>query len=272
MISNKNDRGQSGVARRQALGYLAAGLGCATCAALFRPSSAAAAAAQGEPPHWGYEGAIGPDRWGSLSNQYGLCSSGIEQTPIDLANGMAAQIGGLTPRFGSTAVTILNNGHTIQVNCDPGSATNIRGTDFSLLQFHFHHPSEHTIAGRRYELEVHFVHRSAAGKLAVLGVMFVPGAAHPVLQTVWDVMPAQERPAAPTGRTINMAAFLPAERSYFRYQGSLTTPPCSEDVLWTVFKNSISCSTAQIAQFSRLFANNARPLQPLNRRFLLESS
>lgn len=248
---------------------------CAACAAMTAGGSAARAAAPGaaqHAPHWSYEGAGSPDKWGQLQADFRVCSLGMEQTPVDLNGTVRAEVGAVAPSYRDMPLVVLNNGHTIQVNCAPGSHTMINGKRYDLLQFHFHHPSEHLLAGKRFDLELHFVHKAADGELAVLGVFIRPGAANQALEPIWAAMPTKEGPAREAGTPIAPAALLPASLSCFRYAGSLTTPPCSEGVVWTVFKDSIEASTAQIRQFAQLFPINARPVQPLHRRFLLESN
>ena len=223
-------------------------------------------------PHWSYEGHAAPAKWGELSPDFKTCSLGVEQTPIDLRSGIRARSGTVDIRYPKIPLTILNNGHTIQVNTPPGGRLAINGTDYDLVQFHFHHPSEHLLAGKVLAMELHFVHKAANGALAVVGVFIQPGMANKALGPIWAAMPAKETPAqGVSGMVVDPAGLLPKERGYFRYMGSLTTPPCSEGLTWTVFRSPIQASPEQIRQFGALFANNARPIQPINRRFLLES-
>ncbi|WP_374370979.1 carbonic anhydrase [Dongia sp.] len=262
----------SGFSRRRVLQSLAiSGALCPICTALIGSPALAQSAGAHAGPHWTYEGEGGPDQWGELSPEFKVCSLGFEQTPIDIQGAIRAQLSGVSPMFQPLPLKILHNGHTIQVNCAPGSVTYIDGQRFDLLQFHFHHPSEHLLSGQSFDLEVHFVHKSSAGQLAVLGVFFKSGAENPGLAPIWAAMPQEETPETDTGVTISPADLLPVERGFFRYQGSLTTPPCSEGVLWTVFKQPIEASPGQIEQFAKLFPTNARPVQGMNRRFLLES-
>jgi carbonic anhydrase len=170
------------------------------------------------------------------------------------------------------ALRIINNGHTIQVNADPGLGCTIGGTRYELLQFHFHHPSEHLLAGKPFDLECHFVHRSRAGNLAVVGTFIRPGARNGMLQTVFDAMPSKEGPEVRAAGSVDPVALMPKPSAYFRYMGSLTTPPCTEGIIWTVFKDPVEASPEQIRQFASLFANNARPVQRLNRRFLINAN
>lgn len=157
------------------------------------------------------------------------------------------------------------------MNAEGGGFSMIEGSRYDLLQFHFHHPSEHLLSGRSFDLECHFVHKSAAGGLAVLGVFIRPGLTNPVLEPIWAAMPMEGGKDAAVGSPVDLAGLLPFERDFFRYMGSLTTPPCSEGLTWTVFKTPIEASVAQIQQFAALFPMNARPVQARHRRFLLES-
>ena len=221
-------------------------------------------------PHWAYEGEAA--NWGELTPAFQVCQLGLEQSPIDLADAIAAEPGGLDIAYQPMKLRIINNGHTIQVNAAPGSSCMIRGTRYQLQQFHFHHPSEHLLAGKPFDLECHFVHRSAAGDLAVIGVFIRPGETNRALEPIWSAMPRQEGPEHDAGTAIDPGTLLPAAHGYFRYMGSLTTPPCTQGIVWTLLQQSIEASPAQIRQFAALYAMNARPIQGRNRRFLLWSS
>ncbi|WP_114392312.1 carbonic anhydrase [Oleisolibacter albus] len=231
----------------------------------------AAAAAEPAHTHWGYEGAAGPADWGHLSPDFAACEGGKAQSPVDIAKTIPAKLGPVAVSYQGGAVEVVNNGHTIQANPKATSSIEVEGKRYDLLQFHFHHPSEHAVNGKRAPMELHLVHKNQeTGDLVVLGVMIVPGAANPALDAVWTVMPDKEG-TAKSPATVDPAQLLPAGRDYFRYEGSLTTPPCSEVVHWVTFKQPITASDAQINRFAALFKDNARPLQPLNRRFVLES-
>ncbi len=210
--------------------------------------------------------------WGKLSPDFKTCAIGTQQSPIDLVNGVTARLGDdLEVSYRPIPLRIINNGHTIQVNAEPGCTCKIAGTRYDLLQFHFHHPSEHLIAAKAFDLECHFVHRSAAGDLAVLGVLLRSGQANAALQPIWNAMPHQEGPERVSGARIDPAALLPEVNAHYRYMGSLTTPPCSEGITWTIYRDAIEASPEQIGQFAALFANNARPAQAPNRRYLLQT-
>jgi carbonic anhydrase len=245
---------------------------CPICAAASDARVEAPGAATATPPHWSYEGAGAPGSWGRLSPEFRVCDLGLEQTPIDIAGGIRAELGAIDVTFAPSRVGVINNGHTIQANCPAGSgALRVGGAEFQLVQFHFHHPSEHLLAGKRFDLECHFVHRSAEGALAVLGVLLRPGGANAALDPVWAARPCAPGPERAVDRAVDLAGLLPRERGYFRYAGSLTTPPCSEGVTWTVLKQPVEVSPEQIQRFAALFPDNARPIQGRHRRFLLES-
>ena len=234
---------------------------------------AAAAAVLSTPAHaqhWGYAGEAGPDNWSKLDPKFVLCAIGRNQSPIDLAGLVEADLSPLAFDYRSGASEIVNNGHTVQVNFAPGSSLKVSGRTFELKQFHFHAPSENRIAGKQYPLEAHLVHADTDGNLAVVAVMFDSGTANRVLAKLWPSMPAKDAKAQlPPGT--NAASLLPSNRDYYRFNGSLTTPPCSEGVWWLVMKHSASVSKAQVDAFAKTigFANN-RPLQAVNARVVLK--
>jgi carbonic anhydrase len=223
-----------------------------------------------EGAHFDYEGESGPTHWGGLAPGWSLCESGIQQSPIDIpASAQPAVASDLTVNYEPGALTILNNGHTVQVNYPDGSGIVLGGSKYSLLQFHFHAHSEHSIAGHRAPLELHLVHRNADNALAVIGVMIEEGPENAALEGVFSHMPAKSGPAETHADTmIDASAFLPGQLSMWRYEGSLTTPPCSESVKWHVLAGPITASAAQIAKFTRLYSADARPSQPLGARTL----
>jgi carbonic anhydrase len=251
--------------RRSILGFAVSMMACPLCAIPIAKAEEGA-------PHWGYEGETGPARWSELSADFKSCSLGLEQTPIDLRDAVKSQAGSIEISYQAMPLTILNNGHTIQVITPPASKITIDGTPYRLLQYHFHHPSEHLLAGKGFDMELHFVHKSASGALTVVGVFIKPGASNGALAPIWSVMPSHESSSVTIeSMSVNPAKLLPADREYFRYMGSLTTPPCSEGLTWTVFRSPIEASPEQIRNFAALFPLNARPVQQLNRRVLLAS-
>lgn len=224
--------------------------------------------------HWSYEGAGAPENWGKLQKDFSQCRLGKTQSPIDIrtadvakSQGKAAAGAPLGLAYQSTNLKMLDNGHTIQVNVDGGSVLRIDGQTYELKQFHFHRPSEEKIDGKSFELVAHFVHRSAEGKLAVVAVLFKEGAENPTLQTLWDHIPGQQNlEVAVPGLSFNPVALLPTQRGYYNFQGSLTTPPCSEGVNWFVLTTPVEASRVQIARFGAIYPQNARPVQPQHGR------
>jgi carbonic anhydrase len=224
-------------------------------------------------PHWGYEGEAGPAAWGNLNPEYTLCSTGTSQSPIDITSATSQDLTDISFNYQPTNLNILNNGHTIQVNYDAGSFIELDGVPYELKQFHFHTPSEHTLNGEPFAMEMHLVHQSTDGTLAVVGVMIRQGQEHPAFQPVWANLPLEEGPEQKVSQQLNINDLLPAERLTYRYSGSLTTPPCSEGVNWLVLTAPIEMSEAQLAAFKSIFKLNNRPIQPLNeRQLLLDSS
>lgn len=222
---------------------------------------------------WGYVGEGSPEQWGELSSAYAACRTGSQQSPVDLQGAIGADLGTVEISYQPIPLSILNTGRTIQVNAPAGNSINLDGENFDLLQFHFHDPSEHTVEGRSYPMELHFVHANAKGELAVLGVFLEEGEENISLDPVWKAMPIQKTEAQTiSGSQVDITKLLSNDRSVFRYFGSLTTPPCSEIVKWVVFQEPIQISAAQVAKFKEIFPFNARPVQPLERRFILQSN
>lgn len=226
--------------------------------------------AQEEPVHWTYEGEEGPEHWGEINEDYALCGAGKTQSPINISSAYSTDIIDISFDYSESALNILNNGHTIQVNYDAGSSITYNGVTYDLLQFHFHHPSEHTVEGVATPLEVHFVHRDADGNLAVVGVMLAEGEAdNAAFAAVFASLPAEKSEVETLDATISAADMLPQTATYFTYSGSLTTPPCSEGVRWLVMQEPVTLGAAQIEAFSTIFELNARPVQSLNARDIL---
>lgn len=227
-----------------------------------------------EGPKWGYSGAEGPANWGALDPQYSLCSTGKEQSPVDIPANAAVNPADITFKYAPSGLTVLNNGHTIQANYDPGSAIIVGGKTYNLLQFHFHAKSEHTLNGQPTDMEIHFVHQAADKQLAVVGVMLKRGAENRAYAPVMVSIPTQPGDPKPVaGVTVNAADMLPPDHAYYRYNGSLTTPPCSEGMQWLVMTTPVQLSDAQMAAYEKVFPNTARPVQALlGRVFLLTSA
>ena len=222
--------------------------------------------------HWSYEGATGPAKWGGLDPGNAVCGLGSQQSPLDIGTTVKAQLSPLQISWAKQGDTIVNNGHTIQVNFAPGS-TLTRGTEkYSLVQFHFHRPSEHLVGGKSFAMEVHFVHRNDAGTLAVVGVLVTTGGRNAVFSKLTATMPTVENTQAKADADIDPNGLLPMQRAYYYYEGSLTTPPCSETVNWLLLTDPIQVADADVASFAKLYPMNARPVQKSNRRFILQSS
>ena len=235
-----------------------------------RPSSARAAAAHAA-IHWGYEGAGAPENWGRLSPEYTLCGTGQRQSPIDIRDGIRVDLEPIQFDYRPSRFRVIDNGHTVQVSLAGGSLS-LLGKSYQLIQFHFHRPSEEMVDGKAFDMVAHLVHRSDDGKLAVLAVLLERGDENPFIQTVWNNLPLEKNmEVAPPSLTLDPLQLLPENRNYYTYMGSLTTPPCSEDVLWLVLKQPQSISAEQLAIFARLYKNNARPVQPGSGRLIKES-
>lgn len=222
--------------------------------------------------HWDYEGQAGPEHWGELTPEFRTCQLGLEQTPIDLTGSVKGSLTSVDLRYQPTKFRVKNNGHTIQADADDGSFVTIDNQRFSLKQFHFHHRSEHLVEGKSLDMELHFVNVSAEKSIAVVGVFIKAGAPNAALQKVLDLMPTSAEGEARDLAQFDPTELIPRARSFYRYMGSLTTPPCSEGLTWTIFREPIDASVDQIRAFAALFPNNARPVQRRNRRFIIETS
>jgi len=215
--------------------------------------------------HWDYEGEMGPEHWGK---EFPTCGKGKSQAPLNIKGPFEKVRFNVVPDYKPGPLKIINNGHTIQVNVVPGSKLRIDGKAFDLLQFHFHRPSEEHINGKPSAMVIHFVHKNDAGELAVLGVLLQEGNENPGIKTLWSYAPPKEGPeVAPDNVAFNPNNLLPREMEFFHYDGSLTTPPCTEKVKFFILKSQVNISKDQITQFP--FKMNARPIQALNDRKIL---
>lgn len=224
--------------------------------------------------HWAYTGSDGPSHWGELSPDYNLCNTGKDQSPVDLQPVRLMKADWLLPLQVSlkpTKLAIVNNGHTIQVNYDKGSKFSFDRTEYELKQFHFHAPSEHTFDGVAADMETHLVFSTPGKRLAVIGILMVVGAENPFFAKFWDSLPAKENEAITRELDLNVGDLLPTNRDYFHYDGSLTTPPCSEGVKWIVLRQSVTISASQVNRFKAIFPVTSRPTQPLGERIVKES-
>lgn len=222
--------------------------------------------------HWSYEGEGGPGNWANLDQKNVACATGKRQSPIDIGDGIRVDLEGIKFDYRPTQFRIEDNGHTIQVNVADGSSISVMGRRYELKQFHFHRPSEERVNGRRFDMVVHLVHKDDDGNLAVVAVLLEKGdAEHPLIQTLWNNMPLEPGMSLSPSTPIDLNKLLPETRAYYTYMGSLTTPPCTENVLWMVFKQPVVLSQEQVSVFSRLYKNNARPVQPTWGRLIKES-
>lgn len=233
----------------------------------------------GEKVHWGYEADNGPSRWSELNPDWVLCKEGRHQSPIDLTGAKQEKLEQMKldiPLENLNIVhqkdvrKILDNSHTIQINSNIGGTLKIGNDIYELQQGHFHSPSEHTVNGRHYPMEMHLVHSSKDKKLAVIGVFMEEGRHNATIDIIWSNVPKE------TGQEVHLENvqvtfmdLLPNNQETYRYHGSLTTPPCYEDVRWILFVEPIQLSSKQIKAFQKIFYGNNRPLQPLNDRTLV---
>jgi len=220
--------------------------------------------------HWSYSGEGAPENWGKIDPRFATCSNGVNQSPINLTGFTESQLPAIDFNYNLTSSDILNNGHAIQANVKNGSSITVDGKTFDLKQFHFHNPSENNINGKSFPLEAHFVHASKTGELAVVAVMFEEGEENKALTELWDKMPQNVGDKNPIdAKALN--ALLPKERDYYRFNGSLTTPPCTEGVRWLVMKKPVTLSKSQVETFAKVMHHhNNRPIQASNARAILK--
>lgn len=235
------------------------------------PAATDAASGTTDQVHWGYHGPYGPANWGELLPEYALCGAGRNQSPVNLTGFIEAELPPLTINYAGMVIDLRNNGHTVQADYHPGSSLVVDGRIFHLKQFHFHAPSENLLNGRAYPLEVHFVHSDDHGNLAVVAVLFQTGEENRSLSKLWDQLPEHAGTSRILAAQVRADELLPDDRDYYRYNGSLTTPPCSQGVLWLVMKQTPSVSTEQVETFTAAIGGpNNRPVQPLNARVVLQ--
>jgi len=222
--------------------------------------------------HWSYDGEGGPARWGKIDPANAKCETGERQSPIDIREGIRVELDPVVFDYKPVRFNVVDNGHTIQVNLGAGNSISILGRRYDLVQFHFHKPSEERINGIGYDMVAHLVHKDMDGKLVVVALLIQQGKANALVQTIWNNMPLEKNETVAPPGTIDMGQLLPASRQYYTYMGSLTTPPCTEGVLWVVYKEPIELSQEQIGIFSRMYPMNARPVQSSSGRLIKESN
>ena len=217
-------------------------------------------------PHWGYTGDTGPAYWGELNPEYVLCETGTSQSPVNIDQASQLDLANIEFSYQPSPLTIVNNGHTIQVTYADGSFIELDGVRYNLKQFHVHAPSEHEINGQLAAMELHLVHKSDDGKIAVVGILFKQGAENAALSPVWAHLPTEAGAEQTFDAEVDAATLLPADKTSFRYAGSLTTPPCTEGVNWLLMTQAQEISPEQLRQFTAIYDGNNRPVQPLNGR------
>lgn len=221
--------------------------------------------------HWSYKGHGGPSHWAHLKSDFETCAKGLTQSPINITKATVSELPDLEFKYQETAPSIVNNGHTVQINLASGNSLKVGDQQFELLQFHFHTPSEEQVNGKRTDMVAHFVHKSANGQLGVVAVLMQSGAKNKAFDSIFQHLPRSNETITVQDLKLDLAAMLPSQKKYYTFTGSLTTPPCSENVQWIVLKKPISLSPAQIKSFKNLYSFNARPVQPLHDRKILES-
>lgn len=220
---------------------------------------------------WGYDGAEGPSHWGNIKPEFALCKNGHRQSPINISNTQKTDLP-LKFDYKLSPLQIIDNSHTIMINYAPGSSFRVGDKQYQLKQFHFHRPSEENIHGKHFDMVVHLVHADREGHVAVVAVLLEKGADNPLIHELWKHFPKKQNKVEVLDNVqIDLTSLLPVSRGYYTFSGSLTTPPCSENVTWFVLKHPVTVTAAEIEQFGKLYRHNARPTQPLYGRVVLES-
>ena len=218
--------------------------------------------------HWTYGKHGGPTEWGKLDQAFSSCEVGKMQSPIDIRKAIAADLPAINFDYKPAPLKVTDNGHTIQVDYAPGSSIDVGGTRYELLQFHFHRPSEEKIDGKVHAMVAHLVHRGADGKLAVVSVLLDKGLDNATIHAILNNLPEQTVKELEAPVTVDATALLPNDKAYYTFEGSLTTPPCSEGVHWFVLKKPMTLAASQIMAFFKIYPMNARPTQALNGRLI----
>ena len=223
--------------------------------------------------HWGYEGAGAPENWGKLSPKFSICAAGRNQSPIDIKNTVDADLPPINFKYNMLSpADIINDGHTVQVNLWSGGEITLDGEQFTLKQFNFHTPSENTIDGKKFPLEMQLVHLNKKNEIAIVSILFEPGKDDDLLTTLWKNIPLKAGESHKLdAKALKTMEFESKLNSYYRFNGSLTTPPCTEGVRWIVMKNTRHVSQAQVLAFQKaLTHSNNRPVQAMNARVIVE--
>jgi carbonic anhydrase len=227
-----------------------------------------------EKPHaaeWSYMGETGPSHWGDLCPEYAVAKTGKQQSPIDIRGTLPKALPRLDFKYRPSQIHLIYNGHTIQENEDPGSF-GIANDKFELQQFHFHAPSEHTVDGKHFPMEMHLVHKAQDGTSGVVAVLINEGEHNRAFDPVWDNLPDANQPQRDTQFKVDALSLLPRDTTYYSYDGSFTTPPCTEQVKWVILAQPVSLSKQQITRFREVIHDNNRPVQRLNGRQVFRSA
>ena len=235
---------------------------------------------------WGYKGEVGPYYWGDIKPEYRLCKTGSQQSPIDIRTPHKTQLPRIIHDYKPSVISMINNGNTVQYNYSPGqskdhkgrnamvkpSTVNIKGKKYKLMQFHFHSPSEHHVTGKSYPMEVQLLHQDKQGKIMIIGVFLTLGKKNQFLQTLWTHLPKEvEAKTQIPHAYVNIEGLLPKNRHYYNYMGSLSEPPCTEQVVWNIYAEPVEISQEQLDRFRSLYKGNARPIQARNERYILRN-
>ncbi|MYC33724.1 MAG: carbonic anhydrase family protein [Chloroflexi bacterium] len=225
-----------------------------------------------EAVRWGYNGSEGPEHWGCLSEAYRSCSEGVEQSPVNITGCVASEGAHIEFAYSGRAIAARNNGHTVYLDFPPGSALVADGSRYELQGVHYHSPGEHQVDGERFATELHLVHQDTDANLAVVGLLFRLGNPSPLVQALLDAAPQTVGSVAlQDGPTTS--DYLPAPLNYFGYDGSLTTPPCTEGVHWIVMQSVGTVSPEQVERLQTITGGpNNRPVQPIGERKILAVS
>ena len=227
------------------------------------PAEATSSSSSTAAPHWDYDGEEGPDHWGELAANFATCGTGTAQSPLDLPAAAEPEDDDLALSYATVGEQSVDTGHTLQLDTEPGAGLQYNGIDYSLVQVHYHDPSEHTIGGQQAPIEFHFVHKDAEGNLLVIGVMGIAGEHDDTFQPFVDAATAG---ATPAPASVDIAAMMPSSLQHYAYVGSLTTPPCTENVQWLVMDTPVTLGQDQIDTLEDRYDHNNRPVQALNDR------
>ncbi len=225
--------------------------------------------------HWGYEGGTGPLHWGEIEQDHEkhlMCREGIHQSPINIQDVLGFEKKELRSNYYDTPIQIINNTHSILLQYKLGSYIEWGSEVFELIQFHFHHPSEHQLKGKRYPMEIHFVHKAPDHEYVIIAVLVKLGKHNPHINKIWNNIPVEiDKKEVHPNEKLSAKDFLPSSKVYFHYTGSLTTPPCTENVTWLVLEDPIEISKSQLKVFQKHINHNARPAQKSHHRIIVKS-